>query len=356
MEQTDNIFGMLDLMIRPAFCVKDGTIVYTNEAARSHMVPEGAAIEPLIASGKTAYAEFTGGCLYLNLCISGNTCGASVKQLSGYHIFTLDDEDTQAHLQAMALAAQQLREPLTSLMTSADRLASTAGQDEASQEQLARLSRGLYQMQRLVSNMSDAANFSSSVISCKQVHDAQLVFSELFQKISALLAHTQITLQFTNLSTPLYCLMDIQQIERAVYNIISNAIKFTPDGGMIDAKVSKSGNRLILTVTDTGSGIPEELRGSIFSRYLREPAIEDGRRGIGLGMVLIRSAATAHGGAVLIDQPGEKGTRITMTMVIGQGKECQMHSPILMVDYAGERDHALMELSDKLPASAFRRG
>lgn len=355
MERVEDIFGMLDLMIRPAFCVKDGHILHANPAARGRMVEEGAAVQPLITGGKAEYDEFTEGCLYLTLTISGKVWGASVTISGGHHVFVLDAEDSQAQLQAMALAALQLREPLSSIMISADRLLTSLDGDENAQDQLARLNRGLHQLQRLIGNMSDAADFSNEILSAKQVHDAQLLFSELFQKISALLAHTHISLSFTNLTEPLYCLLDDQKLERAVYNMISNAIKFTPAGGMIDAKVTRTGNRLYLTIADTGCGIPDAIRGNVFHRYLREPAIEEGRQGIGLGMVLIRSAAAAHGGAVLIDQPEGSGTRITLTMEIRQGKDAKVKSPVMLVDYAGERDHGLIELSDKLPSSAYRR-
>ena len=91
----------------------------------------------------------------------------------------------------------------------------------------------------------------------------------------------------------------------------------------------------------------------MFSRYLRQPALEDSRYGIGLGMVLIRTAAANHGGAVLIDQPEGTGTRITMTLSIRQSKETVLRSNILRVDYAGERDHGLIELSDCLPAELY---
>ena len=101
------------------------------------------------------------------------------------------------------------------------------------------------------------------------------------------------------------------------------------------------------------SGIAENLRGSIHRRYLRQPTIEDGRYGLGLGMVLIRSAAACHKGTVLIDQPEDTGTRITMTLAIRRNSDPTLRSPILRVDYAGERDHALLELADALPTSLY---
>ena len=95
------------------------------------------------------------------------------------------------------------------------------------------------------------------------------------------------------------------------------------------------------------------IRSGIHSRYLRQPGIEDGRYGIGLGMVLIRAAALAHGGTVLMEHPADSGTRITMTLEIRQTSTGYMRSPILMPDYGAERDHGLIEFSQFLPADLY---
>ena len=95
------------------------------------------------------------------------------------------------------------------------------------------------------------------------------------------------------------------------------------------------------------------MRGTVYSRYRRQPGMEDNRFGIGLGMVLIRSTATAHGGTVLIDHPSEGGVRLTMTLAIKQNLDSAVRASIMQVDYAGERDHSLIELSDVLPSSLY---
>ena len=105
----------------------------------------------------------------------------------------------------------------------------------------------------------------------------------------------------------------------------------------------------------TGSGtIPEELLPTLFTRYLRQPGLEDGRFGIGLGMVLIRGAAANHGGTVLIDHPEEDLTRITMTLAIRQNTATVFRSPLLHTDYSGERDHTLLCLLYTSPSPRDR--
>ena len=69
---------------------------------------------------------------------------------------------------------------------------------------------------------------------------------------------------------------------------------------------------------------------------------------------MVRLAATQHGGTVLIDHPHEIGTRVTMTMAIRQTQNASVRTPIMHIDYAGERDHALIELADILPAELYK--
>lgn len=355
MEQITDAMGMLDLMVRPGFCVKNKIILKANQSALAHLIIEGTDVTQLLHTGAEEYADFTGGCLYLTLNISGESWGASVTRMGDFDVFILEQEADQAELQAMALAARELREPLTSVMTTADRLFPTVAlqDDPAAREQAARLNRGLFQMLRVISNMSDATRYIASPAAQRETQDICSVLKEVFDRAAALVAHTGIGLTFTNLRDPLYCLVDSEQLERAVLNIISNAIKFTPKNGTIDATLIKKGSKLYLTVQDSGQGIAENLRGSIHSRYLRQPVIEDGRFGIGLGMVLIRSAAANHGGTVLIDHPDGNGTRITMTLEIRQNTSGILRFNVQRPDYAGERDHGLIELSDTLPSSLY---
>lgn len=356
MEQKQDKLAMLDLIIRPAFCVENGVIVRLNKAAEGLLLEAGTPVRSLLATGETEYAEFNGGCLYLTLALAGISQGASVVRIDGFDVFLLEDDGDQAELKAMALAAQNLREPLTGIMIMAERLfpALEKLDDPAVSEQAARINRGMFQMLRILGNMSDAGRSRNAAFFRKETLDITALMGDLFGKMALMCSHAGIELRFTNLRERIYCLADSEILERAVYNILSNALKFTPKGGHIDASLTRKGTRLYMTVQDSGCGIPESQRGNVYSRFLRQPGLEDSRQGIGLGMVLIRSAATAHGGTVLIEQPQDQGMRITLTLEIRQSRDTLVRSPGLRVDYAGEWDHSLIELSESLPASLYR--
>ncbi len=348
MEEQKEINGMLNLIVRPAFCAKDGKILQVNPAAKGLFLSPGMELSPLLLTGKEEYAAFSGGCLYLSLSVSGQRLGASVVRTEDSDVFLLDQDSDQAELRSLALAARELREPLSSIIISAERLFPEA---EAS-EQAARLNRGLYQMLRIIGNMSDAGR--SPDASRQETQNLSALLSEIFEKAQALVSYTGVSLTYEGLEEPIYGLADQDQLERAVLNLVSNAVKFTPKGGAVQARLAHVGRMLRLSIQDTGSGIADEILGTVFTRYLRQPAIEDSRFGLGLGTVLVRTAAASHGGTVLIDQPDGQGTRVTLTLAIRQNEGRALRSPIFRVDYTGERDHALVELAQCLPPELYR--
>lgn len=352
MEQQESTAGILNLMVQPTFTVQNGVIALVNTAAEGYMLKPGMPIAELLHTGAEEYAAFSQGCLYLALSIAGAPCGASVRRMGDFDIFTLEQESEQAELQAMALAAQQLRGPLSSVMSVADRLFPLSEEDDhpETREQVSRINRGLFQMLRIVSNMSDVYRYSQQAEPHLAVQNVTELIGEIFDKTIPMLAHGGVSLTFTNLPRAVFSLVDTEKLERGIHNILSNAVKFSPKGSPIAAKLTQQGNRLYLTVQNSADS---ELRGNVHNRFQRQPGLEDSRHGIGLGMVLIRSAATAHGGTVLIDQPEGCGTRITMTMTIRKASTDTVRTSTLSIDYAGERDHTLIELSDVLPASLY---
>ena len=346
MEEMKGAPDLLDVMVQPGFYVENDTITRLNAAAEGLLLRPGMDIRPLITAGLAEYEHFQGGCLYLHLSLGQQSVGGSVTRQNGKDLFLLDTQESDSALQALGLAARELRAPLAAIMVSVDALRG----DDA---QLALLNRGVHQMLRIIGNMSDACRAPS--VSRQETMDIDALFVEIFEKAAALAETAGVRIRYQGLERPVLCLADREQLERAVLNLISNALKFAPAGGSIDASLTKTGKTLRFSIRDNGPGFARNLLGSVYNRYLRQPCIEEGRNGLGLGMVLVRSAAASHGGAVLIDQPDSGGARVTMTMAIRQNTSGTLRSPVLRVDYVGEQDHALVELSDCLPAELYKK-
>ncbi len=336
------------MLVCPAF-TSDGThVTAVNASARGLLLEEGMPLAALIGGDTSLLEALQDGCLYLSITHGQQDFGAEVTRTNGELLFVLDTAPDTDTLRVLALAATQLREPLSGLMSTVESMHKIP----AMQEQAAMMERRLNQLLRMVCNMSDAGIVPSP--SRQEVRELNSFFREIFEKAAALTESTGVQLTYTGLEKDIYSLCDSTLLQRAALNILSNSLKFTPAGGSIHAELLRHGKLLELRITDSGSGIAQELRGTLFRRYLRQPALEEERLGLGLGMLLVRTAAIAHGGTVLVDQPDGQGTRVTMTMQIRQDTST-LRSDFFRVDYAGERDHTLLELSDVLPSECYRR-
>lgn len=353
MESPTNIITMLQMMDRPAFCVSDGIIIDANPAARNRLLPIGLPVEPLLLTGHEEYAAFSEGWLYLTLQISGTNYGATIHRIDQFHIFTMEPGTVRSELQALALAAQQLRAPLSNIMTATERLFPDLMQESESPvlDQMARINKSINQMMRIIFNMSDASRYSSTPPRM-ETQDVDAVLREVFEQAAVLCEQAGVQLEYSGLVSPAYSLIDSEQLERSIYNILSNSLKATSKGGWIRAKLTRRGNTLYLTVQDSGSGLNKPVRGNPFDLYLREPSISDGS-GLGLGLTLIRACATSHGGTVLWDPIGSSSPRLTLSLPIRLDSG-NLRSPARSIDYAGERNHSLIELSDSLPPELYK--
>lgn len=348
--QTD-LPGWLNRCSCPGFAVKNNIITHCNQAAEAMLLIPGTDVRELLATGSEEYAAFQTGCLYVKLKLSSKGWGASVTREADHHIFLLEQAPEDNDLRSLALAARELRSPLSNLMIAADSLMRSSPQDPQTLEQLARLNRSLHQMHRLINNMSDANK--SDILTPVGVHDWNRLIYDIFEKIRTQLEGTHVQLTFEGLSQSVSGLANEGQMERAILNIVSNAMKFMPEDGTIHARLTRQQNMLHLSIQDSGSGIADHVLSTVFTRYQRQPGIEDSRFGLGLGMVLIRSAAADHGGTVLIDSPNGTGTRITMTMEIRQDASL-LKTPVMPPVMDGSRQ-VLTELSDSLPWEFYKK-
>lgn len=118
---------------------------------------------------------------------------------------------------------------------------------------------------------------------------------------------------------------DRQRIEQVIINIISNAIKYTPNGGKIDVNVSgiPAKNRVLVKISDNGIGIPEEDIAHLFERFYRvEKSRTSDAGGTGLGLAIAKELIDAHGGSIRIESALDAGTAVYIEIPV----ECRLKS------------------------------
>lgn len=110
---------------------------------------------------------------------------------------------------------------------------------------------------------------------------------------------------------------DAERLRHVVYNLLDNAIKYTPENGRVELAVQRNGSAVRLCVHDTGSGIPAEHLPHVFERFYRvDKARTRAAGGAGLGLSIVESIANAHGGRVEITSQAGKGTTCVVSLPI----------------------------------------
>ena len=108
---------------------------------------------------------------------------------------------------------------------------------------------------------------------------------------------------------------DRERIEQVITNIVSNAVKYTPDGGKIDMTVGTSGKNVFVRVADNGIGIPEKDLPRLFDRFYRvDKARSRESGGTGLGLSIAQEILNQHKGSIEISSKYGKGTSVLITM------------------------------------------
>jgi two-component system sensor histidine kinase CreC len=104
-------------------------------------------------------------------------------------------------------------------------------------------------------------------------------------------------------------------LRAAVTNLLENAIDFSPPRGVVSVKLDTHGERLVLTVEDRGPGIPEYARDKVFERFFSLRHLkQDGRKGTGLGLTLVKEAVELHQGRIEIEAAEPHGCRVRLTL------------------------------------------
>lgn len=354
MKKPNESMALLDMFMHPAFRVKDGIICDVNSYAAHCRIVPGTSVDTLITYDKDVYNTFDGSCLSLCVSAEGVDYIATVYPTADGDIFHLQNAEDSPELRVMTLAAQQLRSPLSEIMSATNRLFAKEEIQETAEnrEQAGIINKGLYQLLREIGNMSAASSYRQGRIYGKETKNIVSVINETMEKAQALCNTSAQRLVYAPLCEDIYCVVDSEMLERAVYNLISNALKFSPGDSLVTAKLTAGQDKLRFCVESeiTDSALTQK---NLFLRYVREADVEDGRLGLGLGIPLTQYAAFAHSGSLLMDHPDENKVRFTLTLSTAAPKEPVLSSPFPDFDYMGGLDHGLVELSDVLPATAY---
>lgn len=172
-----------------------------------------------------------------------------------------------------------------------------------------------HRLSKLINDILDLATIEAGYL---VLETGRVEVGDMLQTVFAL---TRDRAASRNLSLELQCPPDIgaiaadeRRLKQALFNLISNAIKFTPPGGAVTIGAERRKTELLLTVADTGIGIPRADQGRMLEKFERGPR----QSGAGLGLSLVKSLIELHGGTIGIESTVGQGTRIVCRLPIAR--------------------------------------
>lgn len=212
-------------------------------------------------------------------------------------------------------AAHELRTPLAIMQTKLELFAAEHKNLEGDTAELVRSqAEQLDRLSKLVHTLLEMSNLSSAPRS-DRIELAPLV-EEIITDLTPLASQNDITMEqdcdnvvITGSDALIY---------RLVFNLIENAVKYNRRGGSVSVSVHKENSDVVVRVSDTGCGIPEEYRESIFQPFFRVDKSRSRQMGgVGLGLALVHEIAVLHGGSVRAEPGNKSGTVFIVTLPAG---------------------------------------
>jgi signal transduction histidine kinase len=204
----------------------------------------------------------------------------------------------------MATVAHELRSPI-SVIYYANSLNRLASNDQSS-DQLDVIDRQVGHLNLLIEDLLDVSRVARGKIRLNRQHiDASSVIEGAVEKARPLITSRKHTLELDVSHEPMPLHADPSRIEQVLANLLTNAAKYTPDGGHICVMAKPAGDSAILAVRDNGIGIAPEMLPRVFDLFVQgEAGRERDEGGLGIGLALVRKILEMHGGSVRVESAG----------------------------------------------------
>ena len=347
---------VLELFAQPAFLALDGTVIWCNSACGS-LLPVGAGLASFLEDDTLYTMWDRTGTLQLALAIAGEEYNASVCLTSDGELFVASRRTTELSVTAKTVVkvSATLRRPLHQMISATDALFETL--DEASDPKLvsaaSRLNQAVYRILRLCGQMSDGGGLLLHRREARRLPtEVSGFFREFAGQVGPLVESAGVHFCFENLQAPMQADLDAALLERALYNLVSNALSYCHSGGTITLRLERQQTHLAVSVSDDGEGISPTVLATLFERFSEHP-VGDSRWGLGLGLPMVQEIARLHNGTLSIrDNGDQRGTTVTLSISL-EPVPISLHSQAVGYDYCSGYHHGLVELSDVLDAEMF---
>ncbi|GAB3953609.1 two-component regulator propeller domain-containing protein [Spirosoma harenae] len=240
-----------------------------------------------------------------------------IKQLEADSIKALDDAKTSFFTNI----SHEFRTPLTLILTPLDKLISEPTFGDRLQHQFQTIQRNAQRLLRLINQLLDLSKLESqSLLPDISRNDIVPFVERIVHYFDELAESKRITLSFRSNFDTFDGYFDADIVEKVIYNLLSNAFKFTPQNGEIRVNLMliPAEKSVRITVTDTGIGISPEAQMHIFERFYQVAEQHTQKKtGSGIGLALTRELVELHKGSITVESAENVGTTFTVTLPLG---------------------------------------
>jgi signal transduction histidine kinase len=236
------------------------------------------------------------------------------REKTDRHLFSeraRSDESLANRDDFLAMVGHDLRNLLSGIVLDAILVAeraSDSAEGHATVAGMLRIQRYAARMNRLIGDLADVVAIDAGKLAIhKAPYDAVTLLSEAADAFAPSAADKGIALEVELPDGPLMVALDHERMLQVLANLVTNALKFTSRGGRVVLAGGRRPGEVLLSVSDTGSGIAADQLAAVFERFWQAAASD--RRGLGLGLYISRSLVEAHGGRIWVEsEPGAGST------------------------------------------------
>lgn len=257
---------------------------------------------------------------------------ASVTHFDALTVLALTPLD--AAPKAAALVPQSLvsalRSSAATMKISADQIINRIEfmDDDKLKRYASMLYHSYFTMLRLTVNLETINGLSDDSLPFHtRVWDMVTLCTDLISSVTHMLQNNSIPIRFSCDVPKIYASVDYKRIEQLILNLLTNSLMHTGPGDEIHLSLKKAGTRIILSVDDTGKGIPPRVLSTIFSRFDHNLTLAELAEGSGLGLNIAKGIAEKHGGALMIESRQGEGTTVRVMFPANLPEHGAIHSP-----------------------------
>lgn len=225
------------------------------------------------------------------------------------------EEATQSKLVFFTNVSHDLRTPLTLI---AEPVAQLNGADnlDSQQKTLIKIAdKNIKILQRLINQILDFRKYENNKLKLKLTEiDFSKLIREWLEAFQAVAKKRDIRLILEETKEDIKLAIDVEKIESVFFNLVSNALKYSPDNSTITVSYFIEKDQLVLKVADTGDGISKDDLKNIFERFFRVEHVRP--RGSGIGLSLAKALVELHGGTISVESELKKGSTFTISLPV----------------------------------------